>query len=111
MRIGVHSAVATRRGSDYSGKEVHVAARIAALARGGEILASAATAAMAGPQPTSEPRLGEPEGCVWRGRCCVHRLELNDHGPDRFHGFSVILTAPSIGTNGRSALFVGCCSG
>jgi mono/diheme cytochrome c family protein len=37
VRIGVHSAVATRRGSDYSGKEVHVAARIAALARGGEL--------------------------------------------------------------------------
>jgi class 3 adenylate cyclase len=41
---------------DYSGKEVHVAARIAALAGGGEILASAATAARAGFQPTSEPR-------------------------------------------------------
>jgi class 3 adenylate cyclase len=56
VRIGVHSAVATRRGSDYSGKEVHVAARIAALARGGEILASATTTVLAGPQPTSEPR-------------------------------------------------------
>jgi class 3 adenylate cyclase len=52
VRIGVHSAVAARRGSDCSGKEVHVAARIAALARGGEILASAATTALAGPQPT-----------------------------------------------------------
>src|SRR6185295_4587825 len=47
VRIGVHSAAATRRGSDYSGKEVHVAARTAALARGGEILASAATASLA----------------------------------------------------------------
>ena len=56
VRIGVHSAVATRRGSDYSGKEVHVAARIVELARGGEILASATTTALAGPQPTSEPR-------------------------------------------------------
>jgi class 3 adenylate cyclase len=56
VRIGVHSAVATRRGSDYSGKEVHVAARIAALARGGEILASAATASLADTRPMSEPR-------------------------------------------------------
>jgi len=56
VRIGVHSAVATRRGSDYSGKEIHVAARIAALAQGGEILASTATTALAGSQPTSEPR-------------------------------------------------------
>jgi class 3 adenylate cyclase len=56
VRIGVHSAAATRRGSDYSGKEVHVAARIAALAGGGEILASAQTTAAAGPQPRAEPR-------------------------------------------------------
>jgi adenylate cyclase len=56
VRIGEHSAVATRRGSDYSGKEIHVAARIAALAQGGEILASTATTTLAGSQPTSEPR-------------------------------------------------------
>ena len=40
VRIGVHAAKATRRGQDYSGGEVHKAARIAALAGGGEILAS-----------------------------------------------------------------------
>ena len=62
MRIGLHSAVATRRGSDYSGKDVHVAARIAALARGGEILASSETAAMAGSQPTTEPRVVSLKG-------------------------------------------------
>jgi class 3 adenylate cyclase len=48
VRIGVHTAAATRRGSDYSGKGVHVAARIAALAGGGEILASAGTAELGG---------------------------------------------------------------
>jgi len=41
VRIGVHVAEATRRGQDYSGGEVHKAARIAALAEGGEIVASA----------------------------------------------------------------------
>lgn len=40
VRIGVHVAEATRRGQDYSGGEVHKAARIAALAEGGEIIAS-----------------------------------------------------------------------
>jgi class 3 adenylate cyclase len=40
VRIGVHVAEATRRGTDYSGGEVHKAARIAALAKGGQILAS-----------------------------------------------------------------------
>jgi class 3 adenylate cyclase len=62
VRIGLHSAVATRRGSDYSGKDVHVAVRIATLARGGEILASSATAAMAGSYPTTEPRVVSLKG-------------------------------------------------
>lgn len=43
VRIGVHTAEATQRGADYSGMGVHVAARIAALAEGGEVLASAET--------------------------------------------------------------------
>ena len=56
VRIGVHSAAATRRGSDYSGMGVHVAARIATLALGGEIVASAATAALAGSPAAAESR-------------------------------------------------------
>ena len=47
VRIGAHCAEATRRGQDYSGGEVHKAARIAALAEGGEILATADTVAEA----------------------------------------------------------------
>jgi class 3 adenylate cyclase len=45
VRIGIHAGEATRRGQDYSGGEVHKAARIAALAEGGEILASEETTA------------------------------------------------------------------
>jgi class 3 adenylate cyclase len=41
VRIGIHAGEATRRGQDYSGREVHKAARIAALAGGGEVLATA----------------------------------------------------------------------
>ena len=48
VRIGIHAAEATRRGEDYSGKGVHVAARIAALADAGQILASASTVEDAG---------------------------------------------------------------
>ncbi len=48
VRIGVHVGEATRRGDDYGGAEVHRAARIAALADGGEILASRTTAEEAG---------------------------------------------------------------
>ncbi len=57
VRIGVHAADAYRRGGNYSGKGVHVAARIAALADGGQVLASAETAAEAGTShATSEAR-------------------------------------------------------
>lgn len=40
VRIGIHPGEATRRGQDYGGAEVHKAARIAAIADGGQILAS-----------------------------------------------------------------------
>jgi len=45
VRIGLHTGEANRRGEDFSGMGVHVAARIAALAGAGEILASEATLA------------------------------------------------------------------
>ena len=57
VRVGIHVAEATRRGSDYSGGEVHKAARIAAAAEGDEILASAETVAEAdGMFSSSTPR-------------------------------------------------------
>jgi class 3 adenylate cyclase len=43
VRIGLHAANATQRGHDYSGMGVHLAARIAGLAQGGEVVASAET--------------------------------------------------------------------
>jgi class 3 adenylate cyclase len=43
VRIGIHAAEASRRGDDYSGIGVNVASRVAALAGGGEILATAET--------------------------------------------------------------------
>jgi len=43
VRIGIHRAEATRKGSDYAGKGVNLASRIAAVATGGEIVASAET--------------------------------------------------------------------
>jgi class 3 adenylate cyclase len=44
VRIGVHATEATRTGADFAGKGVHEAARIAAQAGAGEILASLHTA-------------------------------------------------------------------
>ena len=43
VRIGLHAAEATRVGADYEGGGVHTAARIGALAEGGEVLASVDT--------------------------------------------------------------------
>ena len=45
MRIGVHASGATQVGRNFSGKGVHEAARIAALAEGDQILSSRTTAA------------------------------------------------------------------
>jgi class 3 adenylate cyclase len=55
IRIGLHAAGATQVGRNFSGKGVHEAARIAAVAEGGEILASRDTAAESR-FPISEPR-------------------------------------------------------
>lgn len=43
VRIGLHASDATRAGSDFRGKGVHEASRIATLAGAGEIVASAGT--------------------------------------------------------------------
>ena len=42
VRIGLHRAEATRRGRDYAGRSVHIAARVGAAAGRDEILATAA---------------------------------------------------------------------
>jgi class 3 adenylate cyclase len=62
VRIGLHTADANRRGADYSGQAVHVSARVAALAGGGEILATAETLAEAGDVSTSDARSASVKG-------------------------------------------------
>jgi class 3 adenylate cyclase len=58
VRIGLHSAEATRDGRDYRGRGVHVAARVGGAAAGEEILASADVLEQAGRTrfKVSEPR-------------------------------------------------------
>jgi class 3 adenylate cyclase len=53
VRIGVHAASATHEGLDYRGRGVNAAARVGALAEGGEILVTAQTAALAPTQPVT----------------------------------------------------------
>ena len=58
IRIGLHSAEATRRGGDYQGRGVHVAARVGAAAVSEEILVSGTTVEAMGPtrHGLSDPR-------------------------------------------------------
>jgi class 3 adenylate cyclase len=57
IRIGLHAAEADTDGTNWSGIEVHAAARIGALAEGEEIVASRSTATAAGlAYVLSEPR-------------------------------------------------------
>ncbi len=62
VRIGLHAADANRRGKDYSGKGVHVAARVGALAQGGQILATTATITEAGDVNVSDTRTAPIKG-------------------------------------------------
>ncbi|MCH7484112.1 MAG: hypothetical protein IIA90_03065 [Chloroflexi bacterium] len=78
VRIGFHQGKARRRGSDYFGRGVNIAARIGAQGEAGEILASSQTLAACGDgYDTSEPRavrlkgISEPVEIVsvdWRQR-------------------------------------------
>jgi class 3 adenylate cyclase len=54
VRMGLHTAEAVKRGSDYSGVGVHVAARVADLAGPGEIVATVATLRLAGRGPAND---------------------------------------------------------
>jgi eukaryotic-like serine/threonine-protein kinase len=61
VRIGLHASDATQVGTNFRGKGVHEAARIAALAGGGEILASKDTVA-GSPFQRIDPRTVELKG-------------------------------------------------
>jgi class 3 adenylate cyclase len=58
VRIGLHTADATRDGRDYGGRGVHIAARVGGAALGQEILVTAEVLEQAGPTrfQVSEPR-------------------------------------------------------
>lgn len=47
VRVGIHTGTAAMRGNDYFGAAVNLAARVCAVARGGEIVATEAIAAVA----------------------------------------------------------------
>jgi class 3 adenylate cyclase len=63
VRVGAHEAEATRTVDDYGGRGVHEAARIAALASGGEVLVSIQTVESAGSRhPVTATRSAQLKG-------------------------------------------------
>ncbi len=75
VRIGIHTAEATKKGSDYGGHGVHAAARVGDLAEGEEILATSEVITAAGRIPNA---LSEPEKVTLKGiseAVDVHRIE------------------------------------
>jgi class 3 adenylate cyclase len=56
VRIGLHAAEAMRVGDDFEGVGVHAAARVGALAEGGQVLASVETLQGIGDVSFGEPR-------------------------------------------------------
>ena len=66
VRVGVHAGQAIKEGEDFYGKTVILAARIAAEARGGEILVSSAAHRHAGSVTTDEARNAELKGLSGR---------------------------------------------
>ena len=75
VRIGLHTAEATVDGADYRGQGVHLAARVAAVASGEEIVISESAIEAAGtiPFPISEGREVELKGI--KGPVRVHSVE------------------------------------
>ena len=56
VSVGMHTGTAVRRGDDWFGSAVNVAARVADVARAGEVLLTAATRAALGPAVEMRPR-------------------------------------------------------
>ncbi|MDQ3964152.1 MAG: hypothetical protein M3277_09630 [Actinomycetota bacterium] len=65
VRVGIHATEATSAGGGYKGKGVHEAARIAGLAKGGEIIASSQT--VTGPATRTPPRLSQRRVVTLKG--------------------------------------------
>ena len=72
VRAGVHCGEAISDGTDYIGVQIHIAARVWALAVGNELLVSAAARHEIGVEPFID--FGPPRTVVLRGVEGVHRV-------------------------------------
>jgi class 3 adenylate cyclase len=72
VRIGLHTGEPIREADDFYGNAVNLAARIAAEARGGEILVSALVRQQT--EPSGEFTFGDPTDVELKGLSGMHRL-------------------------------------
>ena len=61
MRIGIHMGTSVRRGDDLFGRNVAMAARVAALAEGGEVLIGEPVREAVCKLPGAEDQSGRPQ--------------------------------------------------
>jgi predicted ATPase/class 3 adenylate cyclase len=80
VRVGLHTGTPLVTGEGYVGDDVHIAARVAAAGHGGQVLASAATAALVAP--------GSPDH---------HALSLRDLGEHRLKDIAEAVTIFQLG--------------
>jgi predicted ATPase/class 3 adenylate cyclase len=98
VRAGLHTGAPTPTGEGYVGLEVHRAARIAALAHGGQILVSPTTAALLDSHPLHD--LGQHRLKDFEGAVRLYQLGAGEFPPLRTPG-SVELPSPATRFLGR----------
>jgi len=107
VRMGLHTGAPTVTAEGYVGEDVHRGARIAALAHGGQILVSPATAALLDTAPLRE--LGQHRLKDFDGAVRLYQLGEGDFPPLRTPG-SVELPAPATPFVGREQELFGAVS-
>jgi predicted ATPase len=98
VRMGLHTGTPTATAEGYVGEDVHRGARIAALAHGGQILVSPATAALLDSEPLRD--LGPHRLKDFEGAVRIHQLGEREFPPLRTPG-SVELPTPATPFLGR----------
>ncbi|MFO7572378.1 MAG: adenylate/guanylate cyclase domain-containing protein, partial [Gaiellaceae bacterium] len=98
VRMGLHTGSPTLAGEGYVGIDVHRGARVAALAAGGQIVCSPATAALLEEEPLRD--LGTHRLKDFEGAIRLYQLGLDEFPPLRTPG-SVELPTPATRFLGR----------
>lgn len=107
VRMGLHTGTPTVTGDGYVGEDVHRGARIAALADGGQVVVSAATAALL--DRTDLADLGTHRLKDFDGATRLFQLGAGAHPPLRSPG-SIVLPRPATPFLGREGELFGAVS-